>query len=339
MMDNFEFQHPVFLWLLLLLPILAWVHFKKNKSNTAIKMSSLKAFQNTDNFLGKIKPLLYIFRLCALLLMVLALARPQKVETTVSVKSDKGIDIIMTVDTSLSMLARDLKPDRLEALKEVAEKFVLARPTDRIGMVDYSGEAVLKAPLTTDHKVVIQEIRNLETGVLADGTAIGVGLATSINHLKDSEAKSKVIILLTDGVESIDYGNGLLYISPHEAAQIAQNFGIKVYTIGIGTTGLAPFPSSRNLFTGEIIYTLQPNELDEPMMKEIAELTGGRYFRATDNASLAEIYKEINQLEKTDLNEVQYYSYTELFKSFLGWAMLFLLFELLLRNTVFKALN
>lgn len=338
-MVDFSFQNPIFLWLLFVIPLLIYFQFKKKSAPTAIAISSLKAFENTDDFLGKIKPLLFVFRLCALTLMIFALARPQKVETTVSVKSDQGIDIIMTVDTSLSMLARDLQPNRLEALKEVAEKFVLARPTDRIGMVDYSGEAVLKAPLTIDHQVVIQEIKNLATGVLSDGTAIGVGLATSINHLKDSQAKSKVIILLTDGVESIDHGNGLLYISPYEAAEIAKSFGIKVYTIGIGTTGLAPFPSSRNIFTGEVIYTLQPNELDEPMMKEIASTTGGRYFRATDNDSLEEIYKEINQLEKTDLNELQFYSYTELFKSLLAWAFMFILFELLLRNTVFKTLN
>lgn len=338
-MGNFEFHNPAFLLLLLLIPLLLYLRIKKKRKDTAVKISTLKPFQDANDFLGKIKPLLYYMRLLAFALMVIAFARPQIVKTNTTVKTDKGIDIIMTVDTSLSMLARDLKPDRLGALKNVAERFVESRPTDRIGMVDYSGEAVLKVPLTTDHKVVIEEIHNLATGALADGTAIGVGLATSINHLKNSKAKSKVIILLTDGVESIDYSNGLLYISPQEAAQIAKRYGIKVYTIGIGTTGLAPFPTSRNALTGEIIFTLQPNDLDEPMMKYIAKLTGGQYYRATDNKSLEGIYKEINRLEKTSINEIKYYNYTELFQKYLSWALILLFLELLLRRTVFKELN
>lgn len=338
-MEVFEFQHPWALLLLFLLPFLIYLHIKKKRKDTAVIISSLKPFEATNDWLGKLKPLLFVLRLTIIGLMIIALARPQMVKTNTSVKSEKGIDIIMTVDTSLSMLAKDLKPNRLEALKEVAEKFIQSRPTDRIGLVDYSGEAVLKVPLTTDHEVVVREIHNLETGVLSDGTAIGVGLATTINHLKNSEAKSKIIILLTDGVEEIDYRNGLLYVSPQEAAEIAKRHEIKVYTIGIGTMGLAPFPSRRNILTGEIIYTLEKHELDEPMMKEIANVTGGRYFRATDNHTLDEIYKEINRLEKTDINEIKYYRYTELFGKYLGWAMVLLIIELILRKTIFKEIN
>lgn len=338
-MGVFEFQHAWVLLFLLILPFLIYLRIKKSRKDTAVIISSLKPFEGSDNLLGKLKPLLFVLRLLTLGLMIIALARPQIVKTNTSVKSEKGIDIIMTVDTSLSMLAKDLKPNRLEALKEVAENFIKARPTDRIGLVDYSGEAVLRVPLTTDHEVVVREIHNLETGILADGTAIGVGLATTINHLKNSEAKSKIIILLTDGVEEIDYRNGLLYVSPQEAAEIAKRHDIKVYTIGIGTMGLAPFPSRRNILTGEIIYTLEKHELDEPMMKEIANITGGRYFRATDNHSLDEIYQEINRLEKTDINEIKYYRYTELFSKYLGWALVLLVIELILRKTIFKGIN
>lgn len=339
MMEAFEFQHPWVLSLLFLLPFLIYLHIKNRRKDTAVIISSLKPFEKSEDWLGKLKPLLFVLRLLSIFFMIIALARPQMVKTNTSIKSEKGIDIIMTVDTSLSMLAKDLKPNRLEALKEVAEQFIQSRPTDRIGLVDYSGEAVLRVPLTTDHEVVIKEIHKLETGTLADGTAIGVGLATTINHLKNSDAKSKIIILLTDGVEEIDYRNGLLYVSPQEAAEIAKRYNIKVYTIGIGTMGLAPFPSRRNILTGEIIYTLEKHELDEPMMKLIANTTGGKYFRATDNHSLDEIYKEINRLEKTNINEIKYYRYSELFSKFLGWALILLIIELIFRKTVFKGIG
>src|SRR5690606_37376865 len=192
-MGSFEFQKPWMLLLLLLIPLLIFLRIKRKKPDSALKMSSLKPFETTDSFLGKLKPMLYLMRLAAIFLIVIALARPQMVEMTSTVKSDKGVDILMVVDTSLSMLARGLKPDRLEALKEVAEDFSIARPTDRIGLVAYSGEAIAKVPLTTDHRVLIDEIRKLKTRELEDGTAIGVGLATAINHLADSKAASKII--------------------------------------------------------------------------------------------------------------------------------------------------
>ena len=338
-MGNFEFQNPWLLLLLLLIPLLLFLRFKRKKPQAALKISSLKPFENSDSFIGKLKPFLFVLRLVSIALIIIALARPQIVEMTSTVKSDKGIDILMVVDTSLSMLAKDLKPDRLEALKEVAENFSIDRPTDRIGLVAYSGEAIAKVPLTTDHKVLVEEIRKLKTGELEDGTAIGVGLATAINHLTDSKAASKIIILITDGVESIDTRNDLLYISPQEATQIAVNKEIKVYTIGVGTNGRAPFPTGRDLFNDEFIFTMQPVEIDEPLLKYIAGQTGGEYFRATDNESLQAIYNQIDQLEKTEINEIKYYNYTELFGKFLTWALILLCAEFLLRKTLFKELT
>lgn len=338
MIGGFNFQQPWFLLLLLLLPLLIWYRIKRKDSLSSVKISSLKPFKESSGLLVSLKPFLFLLRIAALALIIVALARPQNVETTTSIKSDKGIDIMLTVDTSLSMLAKDLKPDRLEALKNVAIDFINERPSDRIGLVDYSGEAVMKSPLTTDHKVLIQEIRNLQTGVLADGTAIGVGLATAINRLKNSTAKSKIIILLTDGVESIDYENDLMYVSPKEAAKIAADKGIKVYTIGIGSNGKAPFPTGRDIFTGQLIFTMEPVEIDEPSLKYIAQTTGGEYFRATDNASLSDIYEKINELEKSDINEVKYYNYTELFAYYLSWALILLMLEMILQKTIFKEL-
>ncbi len=338
-MGSFEFQNPWMLLLLLLIPLLIFLRIKRKKPDSALKMSSLKPFETTDSFLGKLKPMLYLMRLAAIFLIVIALARPQMVEMTSTVKSDKGVDILMVVDTSLSMLARDLKPDRLEALKEVAEDFSIARPTDRIGLVAYSGEAIAKVPLTTDHRVLIEEIRKLKTRELEDGTAIGVGLATAINHLADSKAASKIIILITDGVESIDYRNDLLYVSPQDATQIAVNKDIKVYTIGVGTNGRAPFPTQYDPFTQELIFTMEPVEIDENLLRYIASNTGGEYFRATDNESLEEIYNQIDQMEKTEINEIKYYNYTELFGKYLAWALALLSLELILRKTIFKELT
>ncbi len=338
-MGNFEFQNPWLLLLLLLIPLLIYFRVKKKKPDAAVKISSLKPFEDAGTFLARLKPILYVLRLFAIALIIFALARPQIVEMSSTVKSDKGVDILMVVDTSLSMLARDLKPDRLEALKEVAENFSKDRPSDRIGLVAYSGEAIAKVPLTTDHRVLIQEIRKLQTRELEDGTAIGVGLATAINHLTDSKAESKIIILITDGVESIDYRNDLLYVSPMDATQIAVNKHIKVYTIGVGTNGRAPFPTQQDPFTGELIFTMEQVEIDEPLLRNIASQTGGEYFRATDNESLEEIYNQIDQLEKTEINEIKYYNYTELFGKYLTWALILLFFEIILRKTIFKELT
>ncbi len=339
MTGNFEFQSPWLLLLLLLLPLMIYLRYRKKRAESTVKISSLKPFENSGNFLSKLKPLLYFLRLAAIGFMIVALARPQIVEMTSTVKSDKGIDILMVVDTSLSMLAKDLKPDRLEALKKVAENFALGRPTDRIGLVAYSGEAIAKVPLTTDHRVLVDEIRKLQTGELEDGTAIGVGLATAVNHLKDSKATSKVVILITDGVESIDYTNDLMYVTPQAATQIAVDKDIKVYTIGVGTNGMAPFPTARDPFTGELIFSLQPVEIDEDLLIYIAEQTGGEYFRATNNESLENIYAQIDSMEKTEINEIKYYNYSELFGKFLLYGLVLLFIEILLRQTLFKELK
>lgn len=337
-MFNFEFQDPWFLVLLLILPFFIYKEIKKSRAKKAsLKISTLKAFGDTKSNLSRYKPLLFVMRMTALGLCIIALARPRIVNITTQIKSDEGVDILVTVDTSLSMMARDLKPDRLNALKEVAKNFATNRPTDRIGLVEYSGEALTRVPLTTDRKILTTEIDRLQSGNLEDGTAIGVGLATAINHLKDSKAVSKVIILITDGVESINPSADLMYVSPRQAAEIAASLGIKVYTIGIGTNGYAPFPTSYDLY-GDLVFDMRPVEIDEPLLEEIADKTGGLYFRATSNETLKNIYSEIDQLEKSEINEVKFYNYTELFTRFLFPALLLLLIEIVLRRTVFKEL-
>jgi Ca-activated chloride channel homolog len=337
-MFNFEFQDPWFLVLLLALPFFIFKEFKKSKQKKAsLKISSIKPFGSKKSNLSRYKPLLFIMRLSALALCIIALARPRIVDVTTQIKSDEGIDILITVDTSLSMLARDLKPDRLTALKDVAKNFAINRPTDRVGLVEYSGEALTRVPLTTDRNILTAEIDRLQSGNLEDGTAIGVGLATAINHLENSKAASKVIILITDGVESINPSADLLYVSPRQAAEIAAEKGIKVYTIGIGTNGYAPFPSSYDIF-GDLIFDMRPVEIDEPLLEDIANKTGGLYFRATNNETLKNIYSEIDDLEKSEINEIKFYNYTELFARFLFPALILLLIEIVLRRTVFKEL-
>ena len=337
-MFNFEFQDPWFLLLLLTLPFFIFKEIKKSKQKKAsLKISSIKPFGSIKSNLSRYKPLLFVMRISALTLCIIALARPRIVDVTTQIKSDEGIDILITVDTSLSMLARDLKPDRLTALKDVAKNFAVNRPTDRVGLVEYSGEALTRVPLTTDRNILTAEIDRLQSGNLEDGTAIGVGLATAINHLEDSKAASKVIILITDGVESINPSADLLYVSPRQAAEIAAEKGIKVYTIGIGTNGYAPFPSSYDIF-GDLIFDMRPVEIDEPLLEDIANETGGLYFRATNNETLKNIYSEIDRLEKSEINEIKFYNYTELFARFLFPALILLLAEIVLRRTVFKEL-
>ena len=337
-MFNFEFESPWVLVLLLLLPFFIYREIKKKSQKKAsLKISSLKPFGGTKSNLSRYKPLLFMARMAAMALCIIALARPRIVDVTTQIKADEGVDILVTVDTSLSMMAQDLKPDRLEALKEVAKEFSMQRPTDRIGLVEYSGEALTRVPLTTDRDILTAEINRLKSGILEDGTAIGVGLATAINHLKDSKAVSKVIILITDGVESINPSADLMYISPRQAAEIAAAKGIKVYTIGIGTNGSAPSPTSYDLY-GNFIFEMKPVEIDEILLQEIADKTGGLYFRATNNETLKNIYAEIDRLEKSEINEIKFYNYTELYSRFLLPALILLLLELILRRTVFKEL-
>ena len=334
-MGNFEFSNPWYLLLLLLIPIIIiWRLAFRNQSIIPMKTPSIKAFGETSDWNRYINPLLFFVRLLALSLLIVAMARPRKVDISTQVRSDEGVDIMMVVDVSLSMLARDLKPTRLAALQQVAEEFVIKRATDRMGLVEYSGEAVTKVPLTTDRAVLIDQIRNLQMDQLEQGTAIGIGLATAVNHLQHSKAKSKVILLITDGGESpVDYGSNKVYISPQDAAEIAKDKNIKVYTIGIGTTGFIPLPR------GYEHYPQRAFQLDENLLKFIAKTANGLYFRATDNQKLEEIYDEINQLEKTEINEIKYYNYTEYYHKFIIYALILILIDVACRTLIFRQLN
>jgi len=333
-MKNITFLHPEFFWLFLVLPIaIAWYWFTNKKQRATLKISSTKSFKGSATLIAKLQPLLFVLRLLALIAIIVALARPRSVDVSSKSRTTKGIDIVMAIDVSGSMLAKDLKPNRLEALKRVAAEFVEDRINDRIGLVVYAGESYTRTPVTSDKTVILQSLKTVEydDSIIADGTGIGVGLATAINRIKDSKAKSRIIILLTDGV------NNSGTIDPRMAADIAKEYGIKVYTIGIGTNGMAPFPYAKAP-NGTFLYQNMKVEIDEKLMKEIAKTTDGKYFRATSNAKLKEIYTEINKLEKTEVEEKKYFNYDEKYQP-LVWLALFLLFvEVLLKNTIFKGL-
>ena len=332
MFNNFEFVNPQLFWLLLILPaIIFWYYLKRKKQTATLKISSLKGFKTSSNWLAKLRPLLFILRLLCLALIITALARPRTVDETTKIKTTKGIDIVISIDVSASMLARDLKPNRLEALKTVAARFINARPNDRIGLVEYAGESFTKTPLTSDKSIVLSSLKGIKYNtVIEGGTAIGMGLATSVNRLKDSRAKGKVIILLTDGV------NNSGFIDPKIASELAVEFGIKVYTIGLGSNGMALSPIGIRV-DGSFQYGNVQVEIDEELLKEIAKTTGGKYFRATSNTKLAEIYEEINKLEKTEIEETKYKNYDEKYRPLVLLAFGLLLFELLLRYTIFRS--
>ena len=330
MLENIEFANPQFFWLLLLLPIaVLWYFFKRKEETASLKISTIKGF-STDSVLPKLKPLLFVLRLIALAAIITALARPQTVENSSKTKTTKGIDIVMAIDVSSSMLARDLKPNRLSALKKVAADFITKRPNDRIGLVAYAGEAYTKTPITSDKTIVLNSLKEITYGSLEDGTAIGMGLATAVNRLKESKALSKVIILLTDGV------NNAGFIEPQTAAELAVEYEIKTYTIGLGTNGNALSPVSINS-DGSFRYGMRPVEIDEKLLEDIAKTTGGSYFRATNNESLESIYDEINKLEKTEISEFKYTKYDEKYRPLLLFACFLLLFEWVLRHTIFRS--
>jgi Ca-activated chloride channel family protein len=330
--NNFEFLNPEFLWLLILIPFLAvWYYFMRKKNVAILTMPSVKGFKVKESLLSKLKPILSLLRILALVAIIVALARPRNVSVSKKTKTNSGIDIVMAIDVSASMLARDLKPNRLEALKKVAIDFVDRRPNDRIGIVVYAGESFTQTPITSDKAIVKRTISELKWGQLEGGTAIGMGLGSGVNRLKESKAKSKVIILLTDGVNNS--GN----IDPRTATELAKELGIKVYTVGIGTNGMADFPWSKDPRTGRLNFRKQQVEIDEDLLKEIAKETNGKYFRATDNTSLKEIYDEIDKLEKTKIEEFKYYNYQEMYRSLVLLAIGLLLLEFLLRNTLFKS--
>lgn len=332
MWNNFEFNNPGFLWCLLLIPVLAiWFFLMQKKESALLTMPSVKGFAVSGAILPKLKPFLSVFRLLALAVLIVALARPRNVSVSKKTKTNKGIDIVMAIDVSASMLAKDLKPNRLEALKKVAIDFVNRRPNDRIGIVVYAGESFTQTPITSDKGIVKRTISQLKWGQLDGGTAIGMGLGSAVNRLKDSEAKSKVIILLTDGV------NNSGFVDPKTATDLAKGLEIKVYTIGIGTNGMADFPVSKDPRTGQLQFRKQQVEIDEDLLKYIATETSGKYFRATNNKSLKAIYDEIDKLEKTKIEEFKYYNYQEKYRILVFLALGLLGFEFLLRNTVFKS--
>ncbi len=332
MFEGVFFANPIYLWLMLFLPFaIAWHVITRKKTQASLKISSLSGFGMENSFLSKIRPILFVLRILALGLIILAIARPQTVDISTRTRTNKGIDIIMAIDVSSSMLAQDLKPDRLSALKRVASSFVDDRLSDRIGLVVYAGESYTKTPITSDKSIVKGALGEIAyQGLIEDGTAIGMGLATSVNRLKDSRAKSKVIILLTDGV------NNSGFIDPKIAIELAVEFGIKTYTIGLGSNGTARAPVAI-LPTGEFKYGMTKVEIDEGLLKEIASATGGIYFRATDNKKLEEIYAEINKLEKTEIEEFKYYNYQEKYRILILLALTLLFLEWLGKNTLFKS--
>jgi Ca-activated chloride channel homolog len=331
-MEKLSFLNPEFFWLLLLIPAAAaWLYLKRDQQTATLKISSTAGFSGSKSFFVKLYPFLGVFRLFALMALIVAMARPRTVDISNKTKTTKGIDIVMAIDVSGSMLAKDLKPNRMEALKKVAASFVDERPNDRIGLVVYASEAYTKTPVTSDKAIILQAIESIKyDNVLQDGTGIGMGLATAVNRLKDSKAKSKVIILLTDGV------NNAGFIEPETASDIAKQYGIKVYTVGIGTNGMAEFPYAIAP-NGQFLFRMMQVEIDEQLMKNIARKTDGKYFRATSNNKLEEIYAAINKLETTEIEELKFYDYDEKYRPFVWLAGFLLLLELGLRNTVYRS--
>jgi Ca-activated chloride channel family protein len=320
------------MWLFLSFPlIIVWYFLTSKKVQPVLKISSIKGFQQKSSFLAKLQPLLFVLKLLSLSLIILALSRPQTMDVSTRTKTNKGIDIVMAIDISSSMLAQDLKPNRLSSLKRVASSFIDDRISDRIGLVIYAGESYTKTPITSDRAIVKNALQDIRyDGIIEDGTAIGMGLATAVNRLKDSRAKSKVIILLTDGV------NNSGFIDPKIASELAVEYQIKTYTIGLGSNGTARAPVGI-LPNGKLQYGLTKVEIDEALLKTIAKNTGGLYFRATDNKKLEEIYSEINKLEKTEVEEFKYYNYNEKFRPMILLALALILIEWLARNTLFKS--
>ena len=329
---NLEFLNPEYFIFLVIIPIIiSWNYFNSYKLTNSIKFSNSEAFGESGNFYSKLKSILKYLRLISIILIVTALARPQFIDTSTRVKTNSGIDIIMAIDVSASMLAKDLKPNRLDALKNVAEEFIKNRISDRIGLVEYAGESYTKTPLTTDKSVTLRSLKDIKyNNIIEGGTAIGMGLATSVNRIKDSKAKSKVIILLTDGV------NNAGFIDPMTAAELATEFQIKIYSIGLGTNGLALSPVGIDS-RGKFNYANVQVEIDEKLLTQISEMTGGKYFRATDNDRLKEIYSDIDELEKTEIEEFKYYSVDEKYRYFLLPAIILIAFEMIMKLTILRS--
>ncbi len=325
-----SFKNPEYLWLLLVLvPMILWYVFRMFRSNASLQISTTEPFHNMPrSHRHYLFHLMFALRCSVVVLLILAIARPQR-SNQYQTSTTEGIDIMVTLDVSGTMLAEDLKPNRLEAAKKVATEFISGRPNDNIGLVVFAGESFTQCPLTSDHAAVVNLFNGVEYGLIDDGTAIGLGLANAVSRIKDSEAKSKVVILLTDG------SNNAGDVAPLTAAEMAQAFGIRVYTIGVGTRGEAPYPFQTPY---GVRYQNIPVDIDEPMLRDIADMTGGAYFRATDNNKLRAIYEEIDQMEKTKLRVNEYSKKSEEFLPFLLAAFVLFVMEIVLRHTILKRL-
>ena len=328
MLNIDNWANPEYLYILLVIPLLiVWYWFRNWKNTPEVRFSGLHIFSEirrspkTWLIHG-----LFVLRIIAISLLVIALARPQSISTKQNVHIE-GIDIVMSIDVSGSMLARDFKPDRLEAAKDVAAEFIAKRPNDRVCLVIFSGEAFTQVPLTTDHQMIYNIFDEVQSGMIEDGTAIGDGLATSVSRLQNSDAISKVIILITDGV------NNAGSVDPISAAEMATMFGIRVYTIGIGSMGTAPYPVQTPF--GVQMQQMEV-QIDEELLEKIAGMTGGRYFRADNNKKLKEIYKEIDILEKSKIDVQEFRKKHESFLPFALWALALFSLEIILRYLVFK---
>ena len=330
-LENITFANPEFFWFLLIIPLLiAWYIYQVNRSVPLLKHPSTRRFEGSDQ-----GPMIWLrhypalTRSLAMGMFIIALARPQSSMSWEDIQTE-GIDIVLALDISSSMLAKDLKPNRLKAAKNVATSFISERPNDRIGLVVYAGESFTQCPLTIDHDVLLNLFEDVDFGMIEDGTAIGDGLATAVNRLRESEAKSKVVILLTDGQQTAGS------LPPLTAAEIAKQFNIRVYTIGVGTVGKAPMPL-KNMF-GIEEDVMVPVKIDENTLRGVAESTGGMYFRATDNQKLKDIYQEIDQLERTKIQVTQYRRKSEKFLPWLLIGMIFFILEFALGNTLFRSI-
>jgi Ca-activated chloride channel homolog len=328
MFKDIEFAHPGFFWLLIFIPIMiAYYLWREQKLQGTLSVSAVRGFSlPVKSVIPRLRHSGIVLRSLAIVTLIVALARPQS-SLSWQNTTTQGIDIMIASDISGSMLAEDFQPNRLEAGKNIAIDFIKNRPDDRIGLVIFSGESFTQCPLTIDHDVLINLYKDIKYGMIDDGTAIGMGLATAVNRLKDSEAKSKVIILLTDG------SNNMGSIPPLTAAEIAKQFNIRVYTVGIGTHGFAQIPMQTQF---GVQYQNMPVDIDEVTLKKIADATGGKYFRATDNQTLKHIYEQIDKLEKAKIDVTQYHKKTELFLPFALIAFFFLSLEFLLKNTLLK---
>jgi Ca-activated chloride channel homolog len=329
--EHITFAHPWYFALLLLLPLLAWWQFRVRKTaNPALRLTTTSGIDPAKaGGRARLRPVLFALRLICLAALTIALARPQSSNTTENVDSE-GIDIVLSMDVSGSMLAEDFRPNRIEAAKEQALKFIDQRPTDRIGLVVFAGESFTMCPITIDHNVLKNQVSQIKNGMITDGTSIGMGLATAVDRLRNAKGKSRVVILMTDGV------NNTGIIDPSTALEIAKAFKVRIYTIGVGSMGQALMPQQTPF---GIQKQMVPVEIDEPLLKKMASSTGGKYFRATGNRSLAGIYADIDKLEKTRIDITSFKHYAELFFPFALIAVLALTLEMVLRYTVFRSIT